>query len=93
MKGHIAVRHAVEEIKGEPHHIVRLYVCEKTQYEYKIGRWPVTEKHPSLDAIWDGVLEAADLCKEFGLEWIAVHSTDKEAFDAYRAEAHADGRR
>ncbi|MFD1957138.1 hypothetical protein ACFSL6_23960 [Paenibacillus thailandensis] len=85
----ITVNHTIEDVNGTPHHVVRLYTPNQKQFEYKIGRWPVTETDDSLDAIWSGVFEAGELCKEFGVDSIAVHSTDTAAFAAYNAEVDA----
>lgn len=82
------VIHTIEHVEGVPEHVVRIYPPD-SDYEFRIGRWPVTEEHTSLDAIWAGVFEASDCGRIFGATDIAVHSTDKEAFDAYCAEVEA----
>lgn len=83
------VNHTIEDIKGAPHHVVRIYPPESPN-EYKTGRWSVTDEETSLHAIWSGFFEARDAVDLFNADGIAVYSTDKAAFDAYCAETHAD---
>lgn len=83
------VEHAVEDVAGTATHVVRIFE-PTSRCEYKIGRWPVTEKNTSLDAIWSGYFEAVDYSACFDAKSIAVYSTDKEAFAAYCAEVSAD---
>jgi hypothetical protein len=81
----MVVNHTIE---GE-NHVVRIYP-PASKYEYKTGKWPVTDDAPSLEAIWSGVFEAKDACDLFGADGIAVFSTDSEAFAAYCAELDCD---
>ena len=83
----IRVRHTIEDVDGTPHHAV--YVYEPVGLLYKYTKWPVTAECTGLDAIWAGVDEAREALSIFDVDWIAVHSSDAEAFAAYCAEIDA----
>lgn len=83
---HVRVFHTIEEAN----HIVTVYAPDGL--EYCKGIWPVTNENTSLDAIWSGLFKGDDVARLFGVDKVAINSTDSEAFAAYCAEsAEVDG--
>ncbi|PQP85545.1 hypothetical protein [Paenibacillus sp. AR247] len=77
---YVRVNHTIKE----GNHVVKVYAPDGL--EYCKGVWPVTEEDTSLNAIWSGLFQGDDVARIFGVEKVAIYSTDTEAFAAYCAE-------
>ncbi|MBY0158195.1 hypothetical protein H0178_20760 [Cytobacillus firmus] len=83
---YVRVFHTVKE----GNHVVKIYAPDGL--EYCKGVWPVTDENTSLGAIWSGLFQGDKVARLFGIDKVAINSTDAEAFAAYCAEsAEVDG--